>query len=139
MLFRSHIRVSILPQAPLPPRLPHNIEQNSLCSRAQEPQLLKPTWPRVPAVQQEKPPQREVHAPQLKKSPHSNEDPAQPKINKQNYFFKMDNNKHVPYSTGNSARRSMAAWMGGELGGERIHVYAWLSPFAVHLKLSPHC
>ena len=26
--------------------------------------------------------------------------------------------------------------MGGEFGGEWIHVYVWLSPFAVHLKLS---
>jgi len=25
--------------------------------------------------------------------------------------------------------------MGGELGREWIHVYAWLNPFAVHLKL----
>ena len=24
---------------------------------------------------------------------------------------------------------------GGEFGGEWIHVYVWLSPFAVHLKL----
>ena len=39
-------------------------------------------------------------------------------------------------STGNSAQRYVAAWMGGELGGERIHVCVWLSPFAVHLKLS---
>ena len=30
-------------------------------------------------------------------------------------------------------------WMGGEFGGERIHVYVWLSLFAVHLKLSQHC
>ena len=29
-----------------------------------------------------------------------------------------------------------AAWVGGEFGGEWIHVYVWLSPFAVHLKLS---
>ena len=29
--------------------------------------------------------------------------------------------------------------MGGEFGGELIHVYVWLSPFAVHLKLSQHC
>ena len=29
-----------------------------------------------------------------------------------------------------------AAWMGGEFGGEGIHVYVWLSPFAVHRKLS---
>ena len=29
--------------------------------------------------------------------------------------------------------------MGGELGGEWIHVYVWLSPFPVHPKLSQHC
>ena len=28
--------------------------------------------------------------------------------------------------------------MGGESGGEWIHVYLWLSPFAVHLKLTQH-
>ena len=33
----------------------------------------------------------------------------------------------------------VAACMGGEFGGERICVYVWLSPFAVHLKLSQHC
>ena len=43
------------------------------------------------------------------------------------------------YSTWNSAQCYMAAWMGGELGGERIHVYLWLSPFTVHWKLSQHC
>ena len=37
---------------------------------------------------------------------------------------------------GNSAQCFVAAWMGGEFGGEWIHVYVWLSPFAVHLKLS---
>ena len=36
----------------------------------------------------------------------------------------------------NSAQCYVAAWMGGEFGGEWIHVYVWLSPFAVHLKLS---
>ena len=35
-----------------------------------------------------------------------------------------------------SARCYMAAWMGGEFGGEWIHVYVWLSPFTDHLKLS---
>ena len=29
--------------------------------------------------------------------------------------------------------------MGGELGGEWIHVYVWLSTVAVHLKLTQHC
>ena len=30
-------------------------------------------------------------------------------------------------------------WMGREFGGEWTHVYVWLSPSAVHLKLSQHC
>ena len=29
--------------------------------------------------------------------------------------------------------------MRGEFGGEWIHVYEWLSPFAVQLKLSQYC
>ena len=37
-------------------------------------------------------------------------------------------------SKGNSALCHVAAWMGGEFGGEWIHVYAWLSPFAIYLK-----
>ena len=28
----------------------------------------------------------------------------------------------------------MAAWTGGEFGGEWIHIYVWLSPFVVHLN-----
>ena len=28
------------------------------------------------------------------------------------------------------------AWMGGEFGGEWIHVYVWLSPFTAYLRLS---
>lgn len=48
-------------------------------------------------------------------------------------------NKVLLYGTvGNSAQCYLAAWMGGEFWGERIHVYVWLSSFAVHLKLS-HC
>ena len=38
--------------------------------------------------------------------------------------------------TGNSAECYMAVWMGGEFRGEGIHVYVWLSPFAVHLTLN---
>ena len=48
-------------------------------------------------------------------------------------------NKDLRYSTGNLAQCYVAAWMRGESGGERIHVYVWLSPFAIHLKLSQHC
>ena len=30
-----------------------------------------------------------------------------------------------------STRCYLAAWMGGEVGGEWIHVYIWMSPFAI--------
>ena len=52
--------------------------------------------------------------------------------------LKWISNKDLLYSTGDSVQCYVAAWMGGEFGGEWIHVYAWLSPFAVHLKLSQH-
>ena len=45
-------------------------------------------------------------------------------------------NKDLLYNTWNSAQHYVATWMGGELGGEWIHVYVWLSSFTVHLKLS---
>ena len=48
-------------------------------------------------------------------------------------------NKDLLYSTWNSAPCYVAAWMGGEFGGERISVYVWLSPFTVHLKLPQPC
>ena len=47
--------------------------------------------------------------------------------------------KDLLYSTWNSTQCYVAAWMGGGFGGEWIHVYVWLSPFAVHLKLSQYC
>ena len=54
-------------------------------------------------------------------------------------YLKWIANKDLLYSTWNSAQRYVAAWMGGEFGGEWTHVYVWLSPFAVHLKPSRHC
>ena len=50
--------------------------------------------------------------------------------------LKWITNRDLPYSTGNSAQYYVSTWMGGEFGREWIHVHAWLSPFAVHLKLS---
>ena len=47
-------------------------------------------------------------------------------------YLKWMTNKDLLYSTGNSAQRYVAAWMEGEFGGEWLHVYVWLSPFAVH-------
>ena len=69
----------------------------SLCSRAQEPQLLKPKHSRACVPQQEKPQQWEACTPQLKsspcppqlgKSPCSNEDSGQPKIKINKIIFK---------------------------------------------------
>ena len=50
--------------------------------RACTPQLLKLKCPTALLCNTKKPLQREAQAPQLGKSPHSNKDPAQPKINK---------------------------------------------------------
>ena len=36
----------------------------------------------------------------------------------------------------NAVQCYVPAWMGGEFGGEWTHEYVWLSPFAIHLKLS---
>ena len=38
-------------------------------------------------------------------------------------------NKDLLYNTGNSAQGYVAAWIGGEFGGEWIQAYVWLSPF----------
>ena len=55
-------------------------------------------------------------------------------------YFKWITPKVLWYSTGASAAQCyMAAWTGGEFGGEWIHVYVWLSPFAVRLKIPQHC
>ena len=54
-------------------------------------------------------------------------------------YFKWITNKDLLCSTGKSAQCYVAVWMGGKFGGEWMHVYVWLSPFAVHLKLLHHC
>ena len=51
-------------------------------------------------------------------------------------YLKWIVNKDLLDSTWNSAQCYVVAWMGGEFRWEYIHVYVWLSPFAVHLKLS---
>ena len=59
----------------------------SLYSGAWELRLLKPACPRACVPQQESSP----HSPKPEKSSSSDEDPAQPKINKQNYIKKKQN------------------------------------------------
>ena len=54
-------------------------------------------------------------------------------------YLKWITNKDLLHSTWNSAQCCVAAWMGAEFGGEWIHVYVGLRPFAVYLKLSQHC
>ena len=51
-------------------------------------------------------------------------------------YLKWISNKDLLNSTWNSAQCYVAAWMGGEFGGEWKHVYVCLSPFSVHGKLS---
>ena len=50
----------------------------SLCSRAREPRLLKPSPPRARDQQQEKAPGRKARLPQRESRPRGNEDLAQP-------------------------------------------------------------
>ena len=38
-------------------------------------------------------------------------------------YLKQVTNKDLLTSTWNSAQGYVAAWMGGEFGGERIHIY----------------
>jgi len=54
-------------------------------------------------------------------------------------YLKSITNKNLLYSTWNSTQCYVAALTGGEFQGEWIHGYVWLSPFAVHLKLSQLC
>ena len=54
-------------------------------------------------------------------------------------YFKWIANKDLLHSTGSSAQDRVTAWMGGAFGREWIHKYVWLSPFAVHVKLSQPC
>ena len=51
-------------------------------------------------------------------------------------YLKWITDKDLLYSTWNSAQCYVEAWMGAGFGGEWIWVYAWLSLFTVHLKLS---
>ena len=50
--------------------------------------------------------------------------------------LKWTTNKDRLYSTWNSAQCAVAASMGGEFKGEWTHVYVWLNPFVIYLKLS---
>ena len=53
-------------------------------------------------------------------------------------YLKWITNKVLLCNTGKFAQCYLAAWLGGEFGGEWIPVYIWLSPFTVHLKLHNH-
>ena len=54
-------------------------------------------------------------------------------------YFNWMTNKDLLFSTWNSAQCYVPALMEGEFGGEWVYMYAWLSPFAVHLKLPQLC
>ena len=46
-------------------------------------------------------------------------------------YLRWITNKDLLYRTGNSAQCYVASWMGGEFGGEWIHICVWVSPFDV--------
>ena len=52
-------------------------------------------------------------------------------------YLKWIINKDLLYSTWNSVL--CISLVGRGVGGKWIHVYLWLSPFTVHLKLPQHC
>ena len=54
-------------------------------------------------------------------------------------YLQCITNKDLLYSMWDSGQCCVAAWMGGEFGGEWIYVPVWLSSFTVYLKLSQHC
>ena len=56
-------------------------------------------------------------------------------------YLKWITNWVLLCNRGNSGQYCVAAWVGGEFGGEQVHVHVhvWLSPSAIHLKLSQHC
>ena len=54
-------------------------------------------------------------------------------------YLKWVKSKDLLYITWTSAQCYVAAWMGGEFGGEWVHVYVWLSPFTVQPQLSQYC
>ena len=51
----------------------------------------------------------------------------------------MDSQPGPTVYTWSSVQCYAAAWMGGEFGGEWIHVYVWPRPFTVRVKSSQHC
>ena len=76
----------------------------------------------------------------LDKSPVSGPGRGPPSCNIHTAIFKTNNQQRPIVAHGTlSVQWYVAAWMGGEFGGEWVHVYAWLSPFSVPLKLSQHC
>ena len=50
-------------------------------------------------------------------------------------YLKWINNKDLLYSIWKPTQCYVAAWKKGEFGGGWMHVYVWLGPFTVHLKL----
>ena len=50
-------------------------------------------------------------------------------------YLKWMTSKDLLYSTWNSAQYYVPTWIGGGVGRKWIHVYTWLSPFTVHLRL----
>ena len=53
--------------------------------------------------------------------------------------FKMGNQQRPTVQRRELCSVYVAAWMGGEFGGEWGYAYVWLSPFTAHLEQSQYC
>ena len=53
--------------------------------------------------------------------------------------FKMNNQQGPPGQHVELCSMLYGSLDGNRVGGEWIHVYVWLSPFTLYLKLSQHC
>ena len=85
---------------------------SSLCSRTWEPQLLRPMHPRVCALQQEKPLQKEARAPQSESSSHL------PQLEKSQHSHKYRNEIIKQKNT----LTSRTLWDQDEMSLLRLHV-----------------
>ena len=54
-------------------------------------------------------------------------------------IFKVDKQQEPTVQQRELCSMYEVAWTGGKFGGEWIHVYLWLNPYAVYLQLSQHC
>ena len=110
--------------------------------------------PRACALQQGKPPQWEAcalqlasssHLPQLEKSPSSNEDPAQPKINKWNYIdTHIKKERKQTHCSGEKKKKRSKSWQWQckaaqkSFSSRKISIDTWCGQLLIYLSCEKH-